>query len=37
MTTDSKRREFTPEFKQGAVALVTEQGCSMVKAALTSI
>ena len=34
MTTERKRRKFTSEFKKDAVALVTEQGYSMPKAAL---
>ena len=34
MTTEKKRRKFTPEFKKDAVALVTEQGYSYAKAAL---
>ncbi|WP_419586637.1 transposase, partial [Thiolapillus sp.] len=29
MTTEKKRRRFTPEFKKDAVALVTEQGYSI--------
>lgn len=33
MTTDRKRRTFDPEFKKEAVALVTEQGYSIAKAA----
>ena len=33
MTSERKRRQFTPEFKQDAVALVTEQGYSVSKAA----
>jgi len=33
MTTERTRRRFTPEFKKDAVALVTEQGYSVVKAA----
>lgn len=33
MTTERKRRQFTPEFKKDAVALVTEQGYSIAKAA----
>lgn len=33
MTTERKRRRFTPEFKKDAVALVTEQGYSPTKAA----
>ena len=33
MTTERKRRTFTPEFKKDAVALVTEQGYSIAKAA----
>ncbi|WP_419607096.1 transposase [Thiolapillus sp.] len=33
MTTEKKRRRFTPEFKKDAVALVTEQGYSIAKAA----
>ena len=35
MTTVKTRRKFTPEFKQEAVALVTEQGYSIAKAAQT--
>ena len=31
--TERKRRKFTPEFKKDAVALVTEQGYSIAKAA----
>ncbi len=31
--TQRKRRRFTPEFKQEAVALVTEQGYSIARAA----
>ena len=34
MATERKRRKFTPEFKKDAVALVTEQGYSIAKAAL---
>jgi len=33
MTTENKRRNYTPEFKKEAVGLVTEQGYSMAKAA----
>ena len=33
MATERKRRNFTPEFKKDAVALVTEQGYSIAKAA----
>jgi transposase len=33
MTTERKRRRFSPEFKKDAVALVTEQGYSVAKAA----
>ncbi len=33
MTTENKRRKFTPEFKKEAVGLVTEQGYSIAKAA----
>jgi len=33
MTTVKTRRKFTPEFKNDAVALVTEQGYSVAKAA----
>ena len=33
MTTERKRRRFTPEFKKDAVALVTEQGYSIAKVA----
>jgi len=33
MTTEKQRRRFTPEFKKDAVALVTEQGYSVAKAA----
>ena len=33
MTTERKRRTFDPEFKKEAVALVTEQGYSIAKAA----
>lgn len=33
MTTERKRRRFSPEFKKEAVALVTEQGYSVAKAA----
>ena len=33
MTTERKRRKFTPVFKKDAVALVTEQGYSIAKAA----
>ena len=33
MTTERRRRNFTPEFKKEAVALVTEQGYSVAKAA----
>ncbi len=33
MTTERKRRKFTPKFKKDAVALVTEQGYSIAKAA----
>ena len=33
MTTESKRRQYTPEFKKEAVALVTEQGYSIAQAA----
>ncbi len=33
MTTERKRRNSTPEFKKDAVALVTEQGYSVAKAA----
>jgi len=33
MTTERKRRRFTPEFKKDTVALVTEQGYSIAKAA----
>ena len=33
MTTESKRRQYAPEFKKEAVALVTEQGYSIAKAA----
>ena len=32
MTTERKRRKFTPEFKRDAVARVTEQGYSLAKA-----
>lgn len=33
MTTNRKRRAFDPDFKKEAVALVTEQGYSIAKAA----
>ena len=33
MMAERKRRKFTPEFKKDAVALVTEQGYSVTKAA----
>ena len=33
MTTERRRRTFTPKFKQDAVTLVTEQGYSLAKAA----
>ena len=33
MTTEIKRRHYTPEFKQEAVALVTEHGYSVTQAA----
>jgi transposase len=33
MATERTRRRFTPEFKRDAVALVTEQGYPIVKAA----
>ncbi len=33
MTTENKRRKFTPEFKKESVALITEQGYSEIKAA----
>lgn len=33
MTTERKRRSFTPEFRTDGVALVAEQGCSIAKAA----
>jgi transposase len=33
MTTERERRRFSPEFKKDAVALVTEQGYSVAKAA----
>ena len=33
MTSERKRRHFTPEFKKDAVALITEQGYSVSKAA----
>jgi transposase len=33
MTAAKKRKPFTPEFKRGAVALITEQGYSIAKAA----
>ena len=33
MATETKRRRFTPEFKKDAVALITEQGYSVAKAA----
>ena len=33
MTTESQRRKYAPEFKKDAVALVTEQGYSIAKAA----
>ena len=33
MTTENKRRKYTPEFKKEAVGLVTEQGYPMAKAA----
>jgi len=33
MTTERTRRRFTPEFKKDAVALVTEQSYTIVKAA----
>ncbi len=33
MTTERKRRRFSPDFKKDAVALVTEQGYSIAKAA----
>lgn len=33
MTTERQRRTFTPEFKKDAVALITEQGYSIAKAA----
>lgn len=32
MTTEKKRRRFTPEFKKDAVALVAEQGYTIAKA-----
>lgn len=33
MTSERKRRRFSPDFKKDAVALVTEQGYSVAKAA----
>ena len=33
MTTETKRQHYAPEFKKEAVALVTEQGYSIAKAA----
>lgn len=33
MTSKKKRRQFTPEFKRETVALITEQGYSIAKAA----
>lgn len=33
MTTEKKRRKYTPEFKKESVALITEQGYSVAKAA----
>ena len=33
MTSERKRRRFTPEFKKDALALVTGQGSSIAKAA----
>ena len=33
MATERTRRRFTPEFKKDAVGLVTEQGCTVAKAA----
>nr|ACZ28615.1 ISSod1 transposase OrfA [uncultured organism] len=33
MTTEKKRRKFTLEFKKESVALITEQGYSVAKAA----
>lgn len=33
MSTERKRRKYTPEFKKDAVALVTDQGYSVAKAA----
>lgn len=33
MTSERRRRRFTPEFKKDAVALVTEQGYTVAKAA----
>jgi len=33
MTTERTRRSFTPEFKKDAVALISEQGYSVAKAA----
>ena len=33
MTTEKKRRKFTPDFKKESVALITEQGYSVAKAA----
>ena len=33
MTTEKTRRKFTPDFKKDAVALVTEQGYAIAKAA----
>ena len=33
MTTEKTRRKFTPDFKKDAVALVTDQGYSIAKAA----
>ena len=33
MTTEKKRRKYTPEFKKESVAPITEQGYSVAKAA----
>lgn len=33
MTTEKKRRKFTPEFKKESVALITEQAYSVAKVA----
>ena len=33
MTATKKRKKFTPVFKRKTVALITEQGCSIAKAA----